>query len=151
MPKAAELHRLTPNDTLVEAAAKLVDGNPGAAHAVAALIHAASAGVDPGQPFGPHGPLFALDELELYGPDIWCLFKDVCGQDALLLTALLRGWRLGLVRREQLVAASRRAPTPLGVAPLSVLSVLAQVMTQLPRFGRPHRGRAALLDGKVLR
>lgn len=150
MTKAAELHRLTPQDTLVDAAAKLVDGNPGAAHAVAALLKAAVDGVDPGQPFGPHGPLFALDELELYGVDIWRVFKE-CQQDALKFTALLRGWRLGLVRREQLVAASRHVPPPLGVPPLNVASVLEQVKTRLPRFGWPHRGHAALLDGRALR
>lgn len=148
--KAAELKRLTPSMTLIEASVALVDGNPGAATAVAALVLAARDGIDPGQPFGAHGPLFALDELELYGSDIWVLYKDVCGMDAVKFMALLRGWRLGVVRKEQLVAASL-GMTPLGVAPLNPSHVLEQVKAQLPRFGRPHHGKGALLDGKVLR
>lgn len=149
--KAAELKRLTPSMMLAEAVVALVDSDPGAATACAALIKAAADNVDPGQPFGGHGPFFALDELEIYGHGIWVLYKNVCEYDALKLTALLRGWRLGIVQREALVNASLGKPAPLGVSPINAERVLEQVKAQLPRFGRPNAGRAALLGGKVLK
>lgn len=88
------------NDSGQEILFKMSEGNPGA---LTVLLRVLTEGeqIDPDGAMGGLGPILALDTLGLYGPKIWMLFKDVCGEDLSKMLAVLRGWQLGFVSAEQ--------------------------------------------------
>ncbi len=87
-----------------EALIALADGNPGAITAMIGLMEA-SPKVDPQDAFGAMGPLISLDELAIYGTDVWVLFKDVCGQDTTCTLAVLRAHQLGILTSKEIKEA----------------------------------------------
>jgi len=117
----------TPKDIIV----KLCKGNPGA---LRVLVDAFQSGgtIDPDALFGGVHVLLELDELDIVGPRIWILYKDVCGQDMVTFIAVLRAWQLGILQRTQLVAASAGWSPCVDFNPAEIL---AQVKSRLPRFG----------------
>jgi hypothetical protein len=64
----------------VEAATRMAEGNPGAATVVGQLLEDPVGLVD----------LCHLDDMGLYGPDIWISYWDVCKQDIELLRDKIR-------------------------------------------------------------
>lgn len=62
--------RVKGEDTPVETIVKMAEGNPGAATVMANMLMK-------GMIIG----IFALDELEIYGPSVWVAYKDCCGSD----------------------------------------------------------------------
>lgn len=72
-------------------------GNPGAA-AVVSYLFRDTAKIDPQSALGGFGPLFMLDTLGIYGPNIWILYKDICGESVTRLVAVLRSVQLGIIR-----------------------------------------------------
>lgn len=66
----------------LDAVVKMAEGNPGATHVMAQLL----------KPNLVEGfmDICRLDDLELYGPDIWLAYKDVCGMDIKKLRERLR-------------------------------------------------------------
>ena len=83
---------------------KLCKGNPGALSALSMMVMA-SAETDPDSAFGATTPLITLDEMAIYGSDIWILFKDVCKQDVTVTLAMLRATQLGLLTHKEVKAA----------------------------------------------
>jgi len=69
---------MAPMDALV----KMAEGNPGAVTVICELL----------KPDLAEGlmDICRLDDLELYGPDIWVAFKDICGSDIKILRDRLR-------------------------------------------------------------
>jgi len=57
----------------IDAIAKMADGNPGAVTVMCELLK-----LDLVDGFAN---ICRLDDLELYGPDIWVAYKDICGSD----------------------------------------------------------------------
>ena len=66
--------RLTMGDTWVDVAMKMSDGNPGALSVIVKFQKE-------DLPEEGIGYVMILDTLGIYGPDIWCLYKDVCDQN----------------------------------------------------------------------
>jgi len=66
----------------MDAVVKMVEGNPGALRVVCELL----------KPNLVEGfmDICRLDDLELYGSDIWLAYKDVCGMDIKKLRERLR-------------------------------------------------------------
>lgn len=64
---------MAPMDAIVE----MADGNPGATHVMSQLL----------QPNLVDGlmNICRLDDLELYGPDIWLAYKNICNSDIKIL------------------------------------------------------------------
>lgn len=65
--------RITAASTVMDAIVALGEGNPGALTVMANLVTRAD-----------DGGLFTLLELDtagIYGPDIWVLYKDECGEN----------------------------------------------------------------------
>ena len=64
---------MAPADAIV----KMADGNPGAVHVMCELL----------KPDLIEGflDICRFDDLELYGPDIWVAYKDICGSDIKVL------------------------------------------------------------------
>lgn len=125
-------NRLKLTDTPLQMIVKLAEGNPGAAVACGNMA-SISTDVDPQAFAGPYTPLVSLDSFEIYGPRIWMLYKDVCGESTIKSLACLRAVQLGLLLRETLdYAIDNRGQ---GV---DRDEVLRMVQERLPLFGKEH-------------
>lgn len=99
------------NMTGPEIATILSEGNIGALTVIIELFKQ-GADIDPDSLLGSLGPILALDTHEIYGPHIWMLYKDVCGQDIRVMVAILRAVQLGFLSESDLHKAidSSRGP-----------------------------------------
>ncbi len=72
--------RLSTDVTVKDAIVKMCDGNPGALNVLVQLVKRDEFGfID----------LFHLDDVEIYGPNIWICYKEICGQDIDALSAAI--------------------------------------------------------------
>ena len=90
------MSRLNLEMSIKEIVMAMVDGNPGAVQVVMGLVEN-NAEIDPMSFLGPITAVTQLDGLGIYGSDIWCLYKDVCGTDLIKLMAVIRANQMGLV------------------------------------------------------
>lgn len=72
------------------------EGNPGALNAIMGTMEI-NAEVDPDSALGNMGTVIMLDSFKIYGSDIWVLYKDVCGQSALNMIAIIRAVQMGIM------------------------------------------------------
>ena len=91
-------------DTPQSAIVKMVEGNPGAISVCMKML-AEAPDIDPQAAFGGLGSILFMDTLEIYGPRIWMLYKDVCGEDMVKTLGMLRAVQLGITARETLMHA----------------------------------------------
>lgn len=98
---------------------KMADGNPGAATVMARLATEGPK-IDPDAAYGPFSAILGLDCDGIYGPDIWILYKDICGESLTRMVAVLRAVQLGFTTN---------------VEKKDVDGLLDQVQKRLPRFG----------------
>ena len=113
---------------------KMCEGNPDAASVIIEIIKR-NKDIDPDDAMGGFGPLLSLDMAGIYGPSIWVLYKDTCGQDLIKMLAVLRGYQLGFITQEQLnVAADRNGARGQNV--VDVEATLTKVKQELPDFGK---------------
>ena len=124
------MSRIQLNDTAMSAAVKMSEGNPGAL-SVCAMMLRQGGEIDPDDFAGGLGNLLSMDTLKIYGPQIWMLYKDVCGQDLRVTCAVLRANQLGYVSESALHNAIENYGEGLDVP-----SLVAQVEEFLPRFQR---------------
>jgi hypothetical protein len=103
----AHTERINLTDSVPEAVAKIVEGNIGAAVCVIDLMKYTEE-IDPLNDLKVIGPMMLLDSLGIYGPNIWVIFKDVCGQNHARMIAVLRATQLGILPREELLEVSNR-------------------------------------------
>jgi len=127
--------RLLLTDTVKDAVVKMYDGNWGCLTVLAAIIEVGSE-IDPYA--APVMVLLQLDELGIYGEDVWLLFKDICKEHFPSMIGILRAEQLGYLRKEFLHAELKRVRE--GVdwemrwSVQYVESLLAQVKQRLPNF-----------------
>ncbi len=119
--------RITIDDSMFSAIAKLSEGNPGALR-VSVELFKYGPGVDPDAALGGLAPLLSLDTHNIYGPDIWMLYKDVCGGSYAKMMAMLRACQLGLMQDEVLKEAIA------GRSTIDVDAIAGQVKERLPNF-----------------
>ena len=122
--------RITLEDDGMSAVIKMVDGNPGATMVCANIIKQGES-IDPDAFMGGLGTILWMDTLEIYGPKIWMLFKDVCGEDLVKMLGLLRAVQLGFLSEAKLHIAIDNYGKGIEVDDL-----LNQVQEQLPEFGQ---------------
>jgi hypothetical protein len=121
--------RLDFTDTVLSMVKKLSEGNPGAIKVIAFLFEKGEA-IDPDCAFGSGLlPVMSLDTYGIYGPRIWMLYKDVCGESITYTLAVLRAVQLGLMRESVMNHAIDHRGEGIDVA-----DVLTQVRKELPRF-----------------
>ena len=111
-----------------EAVMVMCDGNPGALSVLMRLMTEGQT-IDPDSAFGGFGCLLDLDREGVYGPRIWMLYKDVCGEDIVKTCAMLRANQLGLLRASEMNHAIDNRGDGVDVDAL-----LAKVKERLPRF-----------------
>ena len=118
-------------DTTADALYKISEGNPGALTVCVELLTKAPQ-IDP-EALGGLGYLLDLDSLKLYGSRIWCLYKDVCGEDLTKTCAVLRAWQLGYLAKAEIDHAIDNRGDG-----IDAVIVLATVQADLPAFGQPQ-------------
>lgn len=123
-------NRITLEDTALVALKKLSCGNPGAISVLGQWI-ANGPAIDP-DACDPFIQMLSLDDMDIVGPDIWMLYKDVSGQDLRVFLGLLRAHQLGFLRFEDLKQAIRVGRSHA----LDVPALLSKVETELPAFRR---------------
>lgn len=123
--------RIQITDSLMDMLQKMSGGNPGALTVLMKTIEAGPK-IDPQSALGPISALLSLDTLDIYDSKIWILYKDVCGQDMVLMLALLRAVQMGIMSESGLhdFIAYPRETTDARKAEL-----LAAVKEQLVEFG----------------
>ena len=122
------MSKLTLEDTTRSALMKLSEGNPGALTVMIQALKDAPE-IDPDSVGGGAMVLLQLDDLDITGPRIWMLFKDVCDENLSRMLGALRAVQLGIVSRETLHAAIDNRGQG-----LDLNAALAGVKKQLPDF-----------------
>jgi hypothetical protein len=123
-------NRITLDDSLLSIIHKLSQGNPGAATVLARWVSEGPS-IDP-DACHPMFQMCRFDDADIVGPDIWILFKDVCGEDLRTMLAVLRAEQFGLLAPSALKAAIRRGRQHVMDIPMLV----AKVESELPNFKR---------------
>lgn len=93
-------------DTILDITVKLCEGNAGAATVLVKIVKETKS-IDPQSCLECIGPLIHLDDLGIYGSNIWILYKDRCEQNINKLIALLRASQLGIISREKIICLSQ--------------------------------------------
>ena len=121
------MSKITISDTIQDVFVKMSEGNPGALR-VCMDIYNQDGDIDPQGAMPSLSPLLRLDDMGIYGPEIWVLYKDVCNSDIVYLLALLRSNQLGHIGKGQIRSAIR------GLSDFDLESILDDVRKKLPDF-----------------
>ena len=127
--------RLTLEDTNMSAVMKLSGGNPGAMRVCSEILkHGAE--IDP-QVISGVGHLLSIDSLGLYGPRLWLLYKDICGENLVLTITVLRAWQLGFLSEQDLQLAVDQKAGIAGGPRVNIepVKLFHQVKDRLGNFG----------------
>jgi len=126
--------RINLHDTIATAISKMSDGNPGALSVLAQLAHDGNR-IDPDAVLGGGlSFILDLDSLDIYGSEIWVLYKDICGSNLAKLCAVLRGWQLGFIPESEVRTAVR---VPLLGMTINIDEIVRRVRERLPNFLDP--------------
>ena len=120
--------RIKLTDTTIDAIVKISEGNPDAVN-ICAQILTETEKIDPDILFGGISNLLLLDTFNIYGSEIWMLYKDVCGEDITDMLAILRGCQLGFISSSQLRNAIKNRGDG-----IDINIILNQVKEYLPNF-----------------
>lgn len=118
--------------TPIEVVTALSEGNPGAVSVMVKMLSDGAA-IDQDSAFGGFGALLALDTEAIYGPRVWMLYKDVCGENLPRTLAVLRAVQLGMLSRESLNRAINNYGDGIDPEALHL-----QVCERLPAFQKPE-------------
>lgn len=126
MPKPTNRREIISiNDSTLDVAMKLSQGNPGG---VSVIIQLMQIQHDPDAFMGPLANLLSLDTHGIYGPNIWVLFKNCCAQRILNVVTVLRSVQLGLYSENEMWNCIDNC------TPIDVEYLYNQVKKQLPNF-----------------
>lgn len=122
------------DDRPIDALIKMSKGNPGAIEALSKMMDLNQL-VDPitATLGGLYYPML-LDSFEIYGPEIYMLWSDVCNRDTAAALALLRATQMGIVSLPTLKHAIQNGGK--GVDPSAIM---AELMRRLPDFNSPQQ------------
>lgn len=129
--------RLQLTDSIQDAIVKLSEGNPGVV-SVCSQLYREGPRIDPDAAFGGLAPLMSLDTLNIYGADIWMLFKDVCKQNLVHTIAVLQAVQLGFLNSKTLKDAIQGRGRGVDVE-----ATFAAVCQRLPNFEKANALEAA--------
>lgn len=114
---------------------KMSDGNPGGAMVLVSLMteqEVKVSEIDPDNLLGAIGVVLFLDTLEIYGSNIWVLYKDICGKNYVTMIGLLRAIQLGFMDVSILKAEFEKPYARLDQAVID--DMMAKVRERLPHF-----------------
>lgn len=130
--------RISETDSARTAVTKLCEGNPGALRVLCDLFKASPV-VDPGAMAGSGlAPLLLLDEWGVYGPHIWLLYKDICGEDITRMLTVMRAAQLGIILPDEILMSIKLADGPGGGYRgfINQDSLLEKVQERIPDFAK---------------
>lgn len=119
------MSRIKLTDSASDVLFKLSEGNPGALNVLIVWLREGK-NIDPY--CEPLLSMLFLDTLNIVGPSIWVMFKDICGSDIRTFIGVLRACQLGCISD----AVLRHAIATGGG--LDIQWALAEVERQLPNF-----------------
>lgn len=122
------------NDDVLSGVFEMSNGNPGALTALMEMV-SKGAEVDPDCFMGGLGIVLFLDELEIYGSDIYVLHSDLCNRDLVKTISLIRAVQLGILDRSILKDACSRQDYS-GRKLINVEEMYLKVCETLPNFKR---------------
>jgi len=94
--------KITVTDVVQDVVIKMAEGNPGAMTAIIDIVNNLAA-IDPQDTLGYLSILFQLDEMGLYGTDIYILYNDKCNKDVRKMIMLFRAVQLGYLPQEKII------------------------------------------------
>lgn len=95
------MSRIELTDSTTDALVKMAEGNPGAIHAMMAILEHHDS-IDPQAMMGGLGSILLLDTWEIYGTNIYVLFNDKCNRDVRKFLLLERACQLGHLPQSKL-------------------------------------------------
>lgn len=123
-------------DSLMDCVVKISDGNPGAVTVLAKLYKECPT-IDPDAAMGGFIHILALDDMEIYGSNIWILYKDVCEENIVNFITLLRAKQLGIITKDKLVELSKDNPQTYPKQHYDYLhEMYTKVCLELPNFNK---------------
>ena len=124
---------LTKNPTLMDCLVLLSEGIPGAAIVLAESVKNNIA-IDPMDALEAWGPIIRLDSYNLYGSDIWILYKDICHQSISKFLGILRCAQLGIISPRDLGIGILNSRDPEASLNKNLDSYLGKLKEALPSF-----------------
>ena len=95
------MSRIKLTDTTLDVVTKMSDGNPGAINTMMLILKEAK-NIDPQAFMDGLSVLLSLDDMGIYGTEIYILSNDQCNRDIRKLLMLLRATQLGFISRERI-------------------------------------------------
>lgn len=126
--------RLNLQQSMLEVISVMSEGNPGAISVLSQFL-AEGPSIDPDDIFKGFGSIMGLDNLDLYRPKIWMLYKDVCKEDICTTICLLRSVQLGITTEQDI----KHAVENYGEG-LNLEDVRQKVSELLPNFNTNNLG-----------
>lgn len=121
--------RIKLEDSFIDVVCKLSEGNPGAINVMMAWLKQGPS-IDPNA-IDPIIQLLSLDDMDIVGPDIWIMYKDVCHCDIRTMLAIYRARQLGFTSTASIKQAIRDSqPLP------NEADLISKVEEFLPSFAR---------------
>jgi hypothetical protein len=127
--KERKMAKIKLTDNLADIFFKLSEGNPGALNVLVTIVK--DEDIDPDDFLGPLGTLLSFDTHQIYGSNIWILYKDICGESIVKTVAVLRACQLGFIA-EEVIHQAINIHSAIGI--LDPDNLYQQVKKRLPRF-----------------
>lgn len=124
---------LTKNPSLMDCIISLSEGIPGAAVVLAESVKNNSI-IDPINALGAWGPIVLLDSYNIYGSDIWILYKDICHQSISKFLGILRCAQVGIISSSDLTKGISESRNPEASLNKNLENHLKELKKLLPSF-----------------
>lgn len=113
----------------IQSLVAMAEGNPGAMTVIGKML---KCDIDPSHIMGPMAGIMMLDNLDIYGSDIWLLYKEACKENVERMVGLLRCCQMGIVPCMDIVGMIEDAST---ISIEMIDDYIAELKQQLPSFG----------------
>lgn len=129
------MSRIKLTDTILDVVTKMSDGNPGAINTMTLILKEAK-NIDPQAFMDGLSVLLSLDDMGIYGTEIYILSNDQCNRDIRKLLMLLRATQLGFISRERIkkIASSQTRENLLSEKEMDLLD--NKVCSELDQFSK---------------
>ena len=119
--------RISLNDSLQDIIIKMAEGNPGALTVMLKLFEQEPL-IDPDSVWQGAGTIISLDDMGVYGSNIWILYKDVCGESIPNVICLIRARQLGFISESEILGNIATCRL------MDLSKIIPQVKERLPKF-----------------
>lgn len=123
--------------SLMDIIVDFAEGNPGAVNVLCLLIKEYPK-IDPAHAFKALGALWALDNLDLYGSNIWLLYKDVCKSSLVNMATIFRAIGYGILSDKEVgdYVKSLNTARREDIKEYDFPALLKQVQEKIPSFAK---------------